>query len=153
MPPAESCLLNDELDAGSPMTELQQQSTSKAPVSKVVLWTGRILSAAVVLMLVMSGVMKFTKSPQLVEGMAHMGWPATLAVALGITELACTILYAIPRTSVLGAILLTGYMGGAVATHARIGELFVIQVGIGVVAWLGLYLRDARLRALIPFRN
>lgn len=127
---------------------MTEQSTSKAMV-----WTGRIISAAVVLMLLMSGVMKFTKSPQLAEGMAHMGWPASLAVALGITELACTILYAIPKTSVLGAILITGYMGGAVATHARIGEMFVVQVGIGVVAWLGLYLRCGRLRALIPFRS
>lgn len=130
----------------------QPPSFSSAPQSKLMVWTGRVLSAAVVLMLLMSGAMKFTKSPQLAEGMAHLGWPAALAVALGVTELASTILYAIPQTSMLGAILLTGYMGGAVATHARIGEKFFLQIGIGALAWLGLYLRDARVRALIPFR-
>ena len=78
---------------------------------------------------------------------------ATYAVAIGIAELVSTLLYAIPRTSVLGAILLTGYMGGAIATHVRIGEPFVVQAGIGVLVWLGLFLRDARIRELIPLRR
>ena len=124
-----------------------------ATVSKSALWAGRILSALPMLLLLMSGVMKLTNSTKVVEGMAALGWPPQYAVALGITELVCTILYAIPQTSVLGAILLTGYMGGAIATHARIGEQFFGQIGIGVVVWLGLYLRDARLRALIPLRT
>jgi uncharacterized membrane protein YphA (DoxX/SURF4 family) len=117
------------------------------------LWAGRIISAVLAVLLSMSALMKFTNSPELTEGMTHLGWPTHLAVALGITELTCAILYAIPQTSVLGAILLTGYLGGAIATHARIGEYFLIQIGIGVLVWLGLYLRDHRLRALLPLRR
>jgi uncharacterized membrane protein YphA (DoxX/SURF4 family) len=127
--------------------------TPTAPASKAMLWTGRVISALPVLMLFMSGAMKFTKSPQLAEVMAHLGWPDKFTIAVGITELTCTILYAIPQTSFLGAILLTGYMGGAIATHARIGEPFFIQAGIGVLVWLGLFLREPRLRALIPLRR
>lgn len=121
--------------------------------AKVMVWSGRVISTLVVVMLGMSAVMKFTNSPQLTEGMAHLGWPVKFAIALGITELVCTIVYAIPQTSVLGAILLTGYMGGTIATHARIEEAFFIQTGIGVLVWLGIFLRDARLRALIPLRR
>ncbi len=127
--------------------------TPAAPVSQKMLWAGRILSTLPVLMLLMSGVMKLMKPPDLVEGFAKLGWPDHLALGLGIVELACTILYAIPRTSILGAILLTGYLGGAIATHVRIGEPFIVQFLFGVVLWLGLYLRDARLRALIPLRS
>ena len=93
------------------------------------------------------------RSKQLVDGMAHLGWPDKLAVAIGTAELISTLLYAIPQTSVLGAILLTGYLGGAIATHVRIGEPFVVQAGIGVAVWLGLFVRDARIRALIPLRR
>jgi hypothetical protein len=133
-------------------TESSPVSTGSTGV-KVMLWTGRVISALVVAMLGLSAVMKFTNSPQLNEGMAHLGWPTKFAVALGITELVCTIVYAIPQTSVLGAILLTGYMGGTIATHARLEEAFFVQAGIGVLIWLGLFLRDARLRALIPLRR
>jgi uncharacterized membrane protein YphA (DoxX/SURF4 family) len=129
-----------------------QTSDSMAPVSKAALWTGRVLSAVPVALLVMSGVMKFTKSPELVEGFTHLGWPENLAIALGILELTCTVLYVIPQTAVLGAVLLTGYMGGAIATHVRINEPIYLHIGLGVVIWLGLYLRDARLRALLPLR-
>jgi hypothetical protein len=76
-----------------------------------------------------------------------------LALALGIVELTATLLYSIPRTSVLGAILLTGYLGGAIATHVRIEEPIYAQAGIGVLVWLGLFLRDARIRELIPLRK
>lgn len=122
-------------------------------VSRPALWAGRIVSALVVLAMGLSGVMKFTGSPQLSQGMAHLGWPMSFALALGITELTCTLLYAIPQTCMLGAILLTGYLGGAIATHARLGEMFVAQAGLGVAAWLGLYLRDPRVRALVPLRR
>lgn len=122
-------------------------------VSKPMLWTGRILSGLPVLMLLMSAAMKFVQPPAALEGMEHLGWPTKYLIALGITELMCTILYAIPKTSVLGAILLTGYMGGAIATHARLGEAFYLHIGIGIILWLGLYLRDARLRALLPLRS
>src|SRR5689334_3783437 len=93
-------------------------------VSRKALWIGRIMSALPVLMLLFSAAMKFAKPPQVLEGFTHMGYPESLALGLGILELACTILYVIPRTSVLGAILVTGYLGGAIATHVRIGEQF-----------------------------
>lgn len=122
-------------------------------VSKKTIWAGCIVSALPVLMLVMSAVMKIMKPPAVVKGFADLGWPENLALALATVELGCTVLYLIPRTSVLGAILLTGYLGGATAAHVRIGEQFAIPVILGVLVWLGLYLRDARLRALIPFRT
>lgn len=124
------------------------------PVSKAALWTGRIISVLPVLGLVMSGAMKFTKSEELIKGFEHLGWPVDYALGLGILELSCVAIYAFPPTAVLGAILVTGYMGGAIATHVRIGELNVVpHVLIGVLAWLGLYLRDPRVRSLIPFRR
>jgi hypothetical protein len=122
-------------------------------VSRKALWIGRIMSALPVLMLLFSAAMKFAKPPQVLEGFTHMGYPESLALGLGILELACTILYVIPRTSVLGAILVTGYLGGAIATHVRIGEQFVMPIVLGVFVWGGLFLRDPRLRALIPLRR
>jgi len=124
-----------------------------APVSKKLLWAGWVIGVLPALLLLFSAVMKFTKPPELVEGFTHLGWPADLALALGIVELTCTVLYLIPRTAVLGAILLTGYLGGAIATHARIGEQFIGPVVLGVLVWLGLFLRDRRLRELIPLRS
>ncbi|MDI1335195.1 MAG: DoxX family protein [Lacunisphaera sp.] len=129
-----------------------EPTTPAAPVSKAARWTGRILSTIPVLMLLFSGAMKFIPSPQLNEGFAHLGWPIGRAPVLAILELGCAIIYLIPRTSVLGAILLTGYMGGAIATHVRIGEAVYLHVVFGVMLWGGLYLRDPRLRALIPLR-
>jgi hypothetical protein len=123
------------------------------PVSKKVLWTGRIMSALPVLMLIFSGSMKFSSSPQISEGFAHLGWPVSVATTLGILELGCTVIYLIPITSILGAILLTGYLGGAIATHVRIGEPWYLQFALGVLVWGGLYLRDPRLRALIPLKR
>ena len=129
--------------------------SNTAPVSKATLWTGWVLSILPVLLLVMSAVMKFMPPPQAAEGFAHLGWPLQLAFVLGVIELGATLLYLIPQTAVLGAILLTGYLGGAIATHVRIGEHrdVVIPIVIGVVVWLGLYLRDPRLRQLIPLRT
>jgi len=131
---------------------MEADSQARA-ISKKALWAGYILSALPVPLLLMSAVMKFLQPPDVVEGFTHLGWPADLAVALGILEVTCTVLYAIPRTAVLGAILLTGYLGGAIATHVRIGEPFWVQALLGVVVWLGLYLRDRRLRELIPLRH
>ena len=124
-----------------------------APVSKKMLWAGRITSTLPVLMLVMSGVMKFVKPAGVVEGFAKLGWLESHTLPLGIVELVCTALYIIPRTSVLGAILLTGYLGGAIATHVRIGDPFIFPIILGVLVWLGLFLRDARLRAILPLRS
>lgn len=123
------------------------------PTAKKMLWVGYVVSAVPVLMLLMSAIMKFAKPPAVVEGFTHLGWPENLALALGVVELVCVIIYVIPQTAVLGAILLTGYLGGAIATHVRIGEGFIGPAIFGVLVWLGLYLRDPRLRALVPLRN
>jgi DoxX-like protein len=133
-----------------------QSDTHTAPVSKKMLWTGRIISALPVLFLLMDGVMKLIKPAVVVEATVKLGYSERVIVPLGVVLLACTVLYVIPRTSVLGAILLTGYLGGAVATHVRVGEgLFsiVFPIIFGVLIWGGLYLRDKQLRALIPLRK
>ena len=133
-----------------------RETTSQAVGRVNPLWmtvVGWIVSALPSLGLIMSGVMKFTGAKEVVEGMGKLGWDSKLAIPLGITELTCTILYLIPQTSVLGAILITGYMGGAIATHLRLGENIVAQIIIGVLAWLGLFLREPRLRAILPLRR
>jgi len=117
------------------------------------LWTGRVLTVLPALLLLFSATMKFLMPPGAAEGFEQLGWPERYAVALGIVELACTVIYLVPQTAVLGAILLTGYLGGATATHARLGEAFFMPIIVGVVLWLGLFFRDARLRALVPFRR
>jgi hypothetical protein len=122
-------------------------------VSKAALWTGRIMSALPALLLLMSAVMKFLKPAAVMEGFAHLGLPEKLVVPLGIVELVCTVVYLIPRTSVLGAILLTGYLGGATCTQLRVGDAFFAPVMVGVFVWGGLYLRDPRLRALLPWKS
>ena len=123
------------------------------PASKKMVWAGRIISAVPVLVLLISAVTKFAKPPPVVEGFAHLGLPERLAFGLGVLELLCAGLYVIPRTAVLGAILLTGYLGGAVVTHLRVGDQFVGPVVFGVLVWAGLFLREKRLRALIPLRS
>lgn len=126
------------------------------PVSKTMLWTGRILSALAALFLLFDGVAKLFKPAPVVEATVQLGYPESVILGLGIVLTACTILYLIPRTSVLGAILLTGYLGGAVATHVRVGgPLFsvIFPILFGVLIWGGLFLRDGRLRALIPLRR
>jgi uncharacterized membrane protein YphA (DoxX/SURF4 family) len=129
-------------------------SPDKPTNPPALLWTGRVISALPALALVLSGIMKFMPmTPEIEKSLKNIGWSPAAVIPLGITELIVTILYIIPQTSVLGAILITGYMGGAIATHARIGEPFYIQAAIGVLAWLGLYLRDARLRSLLPLRR
>jgi uncharacterized membrane protein YphA (DoxX/SURF4 family) len=130
-----------------------QTGTEQAPVSKRTLWIGIILGAVPVLMLLMSAIMKLTRQPQAVEGFAAFGYPANTLIPIGIAELVCTILYVIPRTSVFGAIMLTGYLGGAVATHVHAGQRFEMAVVVAALAWVGLYLREPRLRELVPFRR
>lgn len=123
---------------------------TKSGASKYMIWAGYVMSALPVLMLLFSAAMKFARPAPVVEGFAHLGYPESLALPLGLIELTCTILYVFPRTAVLGAILLTGYLGGAVATHVRIGEPFIMPAVLGVLVWGGLFLRDPRIRALIP---
>ena len=129
-------------------------SVSAAPVSRVAFWAGWVLSVLPCLMLFMSAAMKLAQPDVVMEGFEKMGYPRSLALKLGIVEVVCTVLYLFPRTAVLGAVLLTGYLGGAVATHVRVEELsFVTPVLLGVVIWLGLYLRDRRVRDLLPLRR
>ena len=120
-------------------------------------WAGIVISAIPTLFLLVDAVAKLFKPEAVVTGTVDLCYPETVILPLGITLLICTVLYAIPMTSVLGAILLTGYLGGAVATHVRIGNpLFTHQlfpVYLGIMIWLGLYLRDIRLRSLVPLRS
>lgn len=119
-------------------------------------WAGIIISAIPILFLLMDGVMKLIKPAVVVETTVKLGYSENVIIPLGTVLLICTILYTIPRTSVLGAILLTGYLGGAVATHVRAsGSLFEILFPaiMGALVWGGLYLRDERLRALLPLRS
>ena len=131
--------------------------TQAAPVSKAGIWTGRILSGLAVLFLLFDAVLKLIKIPPVVEGFARLGYPPNLSVPIGIALLFSVLVYVVPRTSVLGAILLTGYLGGAVATHVRVGDPLFSHVlfpcYVGILIWGGLYLREDRLRALIPLRS
>jgi hypothetical protein len=123
------------------------------PVSKKMLWAGWIVSALPILMLTFSAIMKIAKPAPLVEEFTRLGYPENVILGIGILELACVAVYAFPRTAVLGAVLLTGYLGGAVATHVRAGDPFISPAIVGVIVWIGIYLRDARLRALLPWRK
>lgn len=128
------------------------RTTSLTP--KAMLWTGRVLTGLIAAFMLLDGGMKLVKPSFVVEGTKQVGFAESTIVPLGITLLISTILYLIPRTSVLGAILLSGYLGGAVATHVRLGDGNQwFAVVFGVLAWLGLYFRDARLRALVPLRR
>jgi hypothetical protein len=121
--------------------------------STKVVWVGRVISILVSLPFLMSAVMKPMDGPQVAQGMAHLGMPETLLKPLAILELTCVVIYLIPATSVLGAILLVGYVGGAICTHMRVGDPFVAQIVLGILVWLGLYLRENRLKELIPLRR
>jgi hypothetical protein len=128
-------------------------TTQPVPVSKAALWTGYIMSALPVLLFLTGVIMTLLKPPQVVQGFTQFGFPESLLPKLGILELVCTILYVIPRTSVLGAILLTGYLGGATVTHLRVGQAFFMPVIVGVLVWGGLFMRNPRVRDLIPLRR
>jgi DoxX-like protein len=126
--------------------------TNRTPLS---VWIGRALSAVVVLALLADASVQLFAPQKIYALMEETGFPANLAFQLGVILLACVVLHAIPQTAVLGAILLTGFLGGAICTHFRIGEFGsppqIICLLLGVMAWGGLYLRDARIRALLPF--
>jgi hypothetical protein len=124
--------------------------------SKAMLWTGRVLSALPTLFLVFDGAMKLVQPEPVVKATVGLGYPVSVLTGLGIVLLTCTLLYLLPRTAVLGAILLTGYLGGAVASHVRVGEGWfptLFPAIFGALLWGGLYLRDSRLRQLLPLRN
>ncbi len=133
-----------------------QSTTQTIPISKKTLWAGRFMSALPALFLLVDGAMKLVKPELVVKATVGLGYAETVILPLGVVLLACTILYLIPRTAVLGAILLTGYLGGAVATQVRAGngpfEILFPDL-LGALLWGGLVLRDDRLRTLIPLRN
>jgi hypothetical protein len=129
-------------------------ATTSSPQSKTLTRIGLVITAIPILMMGVLGLVMAVAFPQkITEGMGQYGYSAAAAKGILIAEIACVILYAIPRTAILGAILLTGYLGGAVATHVRAGEMFVLPVAMGVLVWLGLVLRDPKLRALLPLRR
>ncbi|TGN16796.1 DoxX family protein [Leptospira ilyithenensis] len=129
-------------------------------VSKVQLWSGRVLSGLAIAFLLLDGIGKFfleSMPKEALEDAAKLDYPIEIMPYIGITLLICTVLYALPKTTVLGAILLTGYLGGAVASHVRIlnpwGSHILFPVYVGIFIWLGLYLRTPELRAFIPWRK
>ena len=129
------------------------------PISRTALWMGRVMSGLVILFLLMDGGIKLVPIKEVTDTLQQLGYRGSVEQArlLGVITLACAILYAIPRTAILGAILLTGLLGGAMATHLRVDSpLFthlLFGLYIGLMAWGGLYLRDPALRALMPIRN
>lgn len=131
---------------------VDDKENSPATSGRVMVWIGRVISGLVAAAFAMSGVMKLVGGPELKEGMDHLGLPESLVLPLAILELTCVVIYVIPGSAVLGAILLTGYIGGAICTHWRVGDPFIAQIVIGILIWLGVYLRDRRLHALIPWR-
>ena len=133
-----------------------QLRTQAGYVSKGRLWTGRIISALVVLFLLFDSITKVMKVHAVIEASAQLGYPANTIFAIGIILLVCTAFYIIPQTAVLGAILLTGYLGGAVAANLRIGSAMFntfFPIVFAALAWTGIFLRESRLGALIPFRT
>jgi hypothetical protein len=128
----------------------------KALNSRTALWTGRILSFVAVLFLLVDGAIKLVPLQPVTDSLRELGYPASdsLARFLGVVTLVCTLLYAWPRTALLGAVLLTGLMGGAIASHLRLGDPLLSHtlfgVWLGLFLWAGLWLRDPRLRRLMP---
>jgi hypothetical protein len=129
-------------------------TATTAPASRGMLWTGRILTVLITLFLLFDSSIKLVKAPAAVQGTVQLGYPESKIVPIGLVLLASLVLYLLPRTSILGAILLTGYLGGATATMVRVSSPWILfPVLIGVLAWAALYLRDERVRALIPLRR
>jgi hypothetical protein len=133
-----------------------EASSQTAAASKGMIWTGRILTGLMALFFILDGVGHLMKPAPVVDAFARLGYPLSASVGIGVLLLICTAIYVTPRTSVLGAVLLTGYLGGAVSTHVRAGSsLFetIFPVILGALAWAGLLVRDAELRQLIPLRR
>jgi hypothetical protein len=132
--------------------EVQVQKVSG---KRWVLWTGRVVSLWPVFVVLSSATWKLTRNPWYVAEFGRIGWPVSALTLLACLQLGCIVLFVIPQTAILGAILLTGYLGGAIASYVRIGDAYPILVPLStsIIAWLGIYLRDERLRALVPFRR
>jgi hypothetical protein len=140
-----------------PEEKLMQSAAQTATISRKMLWGGRIASGLVILFLLFDATIKIIRLAPALEGTARLGYSVSIVLPLGTVLLVCVVLYMIPRTSILGAILLTGYLGGAVASNVRVGNpLFgyiLAPVYVAVLLWLGLFLRDSRVRELIPLRS
>jgi hypothetical protein len=117
------------------------------------IWIGRVISVVATLPFLLSAFLKLKGGPDLTKAFAHLGWPESLAVPLAVLELSCVVVYLIPATSVLGAVLFTGYIGGTISTCWRVGDPVYLQIALGILVWLGLYLRESRLKALLPLRR
>ena len=111
-------------------------------------WIGRVVSIIAALPFALSAAMKLMRHPEVIKGMSHLGLPESLIMPLGVIELLCVVLYLVPKTSIFGAILFTGYVGGAIVTHLRMGEPVYLHIALGIAIWLGLYLRRPQLRQL-----
>jgi hypothetical protein len=122
-------------------------------MSRKLVWTGRVISVLASLVFLFSAFMKLKGGPELSQGMAHLGLPDKLVVPLAILEISCVVIYLIPNTAVLGAILMTGFIGGAICTHLRVGDPFIVQIVLGILIWLGIYLREDRLKPIVPLRS
>jgi hypothetical protein len=133
---------------GETLPGLLSMSTSKRDI-----WAGRILTGIVTLALLGSGIAKIAGVPKMVDGLTHAGIPPASILAIAALELSCLALYLIPRTTVLGTLLLTGYFGGATVTHLIGGESLVPPLVVGLVIWGGAYFRVPELHALLPFRK
>jgi hypothetical protein len=116
-------------------------------------WTGRVLSALPVLLMAGGGIAALIHPAMMAEGLSKYGYPPETGRPIIIAEIACALVYAIPQTSILGAILLTGYLGGATATHVHAGEPFFFPIIFGIIVWLGVFFRESRLRTLLPLRR
>jgi hypothetical protein len=136
--------------------ELALHAGAARPVSRAALWTGRVLGGIAVLFLLFSATVKLLRAPQALESFEQLGYPPSVALGIGLVELACTLLYLWPRTSFAGAVLLTGYLGGAVATHLRLLDPWLTHtlfpLYVGALAWGGLALRDRRVLGLLGAR-
>jgi hypothetical protein len=136
--------------------EAIRMSVDTNEVSRKRLWTGRVLSGLSAAFFILDGAMKLAKPAVVVEATKQLGYPESTIVGIGVVLLACTLLYLIPRTSILGAVLLAGYLGGAVASNVRAGQpLFniIFPVILATIAWGGLWLRDTRLQQLLPLKQ
>jgi hypothetical protein len=131
--------------------------TTNPPGARQALWTGRALSGVTAALLILDSAGKLLEVQPVVDGTKQLGYPPDIAFSLGVTLLSCVLVYLVPRTSVLGAVLLTGYLGGAVATHVRVGSPLFTHVlaptYVAALLWGGLVLRDSRLRAFMPWRH
>lgn len=135
------------------MSAVASLDATAAPKSGA-LWTGRIIGALPALAMIMSGAMKLSHSPKVVDMFVHkFGYTEESLLPIGILELTCVLVYLVPRTTFLGSVLVTAYLGGAVATHVRVSDAFFAPVVLGILVWVGLYLREPRLRALTPLRT